>query len=178
MKRKLLGYLFLFVVAILTIAIVYIWQAPNTIAPTTTEQGNLTETNRPVDTSDWKIYNDSKNRFQFLYPAEWKYSALPDSESIGFYLIEEASNEYLQYHVVAKVINVDSEMWLKNLGDVGFVEKTWVNGYTAILVTGIPMHIPSDAMLVYKDNMLIEFMDVGQIHSSDGIFQAIVDTIR
>jgi len=179
MKHKLLGYLYLLVVAVLTIGAVYLWQVPKSIGPTVAEQTNSTEIIGPVDTSGWKIYNDPKNRFQFLYPAEWKYSAFPEPESVGFAPEDEISDGYMNYHLAVSIVKEDSETWLKSLGEVGFVEKNWTeNGYVAILVTDVPGQLPSNIALIYMDNLMLEFIDIGQAHTNDGKFQAILDSIR
>jgi len=178
MKHKIFGYLYLVVVAVLIIGLVYVWEVPKTNEPIINEQSDSVGLNIPVDTSKWKIYNEPKNRFQFLYPADWTYSALPESKSISFAPFDLPSDIYPRSDLVVSVVDGDSESWLKALGEVEFVEKIMVNGYTAIMVTGVPGYIESDTALVYKDNLLVEFTDVGQIHSKDGIFQAIINSIR
>lgn len=143
-----------------------------------------------IDTSNWKTYRNEEGGYSFLAPESWQIGTSsteadftillppdrvpnPDREYFADIVIDSTPNpvnlNLVEFYEVLEPFNL-----FENSGAQTFFE---VNSLEAVRFNGILGMLPSTVVAVKMDGRIIEITDVNENHQTDGIFDAIVDSI-
>ncbi len=155
------------------------------------QPSSITETK--IDTSNWKIYNNTKLDFQMKYPVGWTYKQATDNAtglaSVQFYPPGTAPDLTTGYagDIILDTLNNPKKLDLKTFyqsQDMNvFAESTTqtpltINGYEAERFIGVYGEIPSNQISVNLGQVVVELIDVAQQHANDGITDAMANSIK
>ncbi len=148
--------------------------------------------NQPIDTSDWQTYRNEELGFEVRYPDGWRVEEVEAGGKKNPYFCTQGTNGFCNQLHIETHINSDQlplrEFYEKYADATGSIinlfgatdkyQKIDFETYEVVKFFNVPGIVSSTIASLNTGDKIVEFVDFGENHQDDGIFDSFVQSFK